>query len=89
MKTWLKGGLIGVGINILSWILFWLSGLIPTLSQIRTLLRYITVEVYLSIIPGGCGEVCGFFSNTGIVINNIPFFVVGAVIGLIIQKVRK
>ena len=89
MKTWLKGGLICAGIFILINIIIifmsgtgWLIPFVPTFPLMWILtgfnVKMLTMETfYLE------GLMFSIFINT------IFFFIIGAIIGLIIQKMKR
>ena len=88
MKAWLKGGLIVAGINLL---LLFLYFLLPSpvfsfkksYDQITTILALPAFAV-IGILPF---TILSIFWT--IVISSILFFIIGALIGWIIGKVRK
>ncbi len=97
MKTWLKGGLIGVGVGIISYFAFYVAILlgIDTLLLGTNFLRFIyfffspvcNIMVWLNLAVEFEMPVCYIFY--GLPFNIIFYAIVGALIGLIIQKRRE
>jgi len=87
MKGWLKGGIIGAIFGLLLWISAFISILtkfpldkfIGILSNLGSPLCYLAVD----------GETRGWcWLYTGHISNIILFFIIGAIIALIISKMR-
>ena len=91
MKTWLKGGLIGAIIAI---ILLSLAIFIPSLWILSILVLFLSRFVIMfpcALLIKIFGEnfilICAFYLNP--IFGVILYFIIGAIIGLIIQKVKK
>ena len=88
MKRWLKGGIIGAGINLS---LLFLYFLLPSpafsfkksYDQITTILA-LPASMIIGILPF---SILSIFWT--IVISSILFFIIGAIIGWIVGEVRK
>lgn len=86
MKTWLKGGLIGIVIGfIFPLILFYMFR--PNMIN-NPIGNFLFVIDFIALIF--CGGFCtGDKGIIRIITAPISYFIIGAIIGLIIQKVRK
>lgn len=98
MKTWLKGGLIGTGIGLVLFLL--LKIIAPIICDINqgfgALCR---IGSYILILPGSLiARIMGRFLLMGsrtalpvltIFCQIILYFIIGAVIGLIISRIRQ
>jgi len=92
MKSWLKGGLIGVGVFVLINI-YWFTGLANCAvtgfdtSNLNLFCRYFEfffpARVLLDLLPEG-----ELFVLVAFLINLLVYFIVGAIIGLIVGKIR-
>lgn len=99
MKTWLKGGLIGVGVSLvlIIYYLIWINFICPPFSgecgigaifwylayfPISYIISYILLPI-ANIIPQRIGLVFLFIAGT------VEYFLIGSLIGLIIQKIKK
>ena len=79
MKTWLKGGLIGVLISLI-----YEAYLFGLFSQIS---RFITIFWYLDFIGLFFCKLFGCYqAGSQAITAPISFFIIGALIGLMIQK---
>ena len=79
MKTWLKGGLIGAGIGVIAWLSL-------AFSVFRTN-GWFWLSPACKIVTYGQG--LGFCLFMWGHISNILFgFIIGAIIGLIVQKIK-
>jgi len=86
MKTWLKWGLIGGGIGV---ILYEISKLF---YKFFTIAYYFIVQTsfFLRLILGDCfGEGCFIHSLLAPLLVALEFFIIGAIVGLIIQKIKE
>ena len=86
MKTWLKGGLIGAVIGVIFLVLFFIN------QHIFFLPSYIYFMIVL-VLSGGLegSSLLGKYPTLvlSVFVFIALFFGIGAIIGLIIQKVRK
>jgi len=103
MKTWLKGGLIGVAVWIFILILFTIGNLIPmdcsrvSLGEMCSIHPFTTILIFpvhqvifkQADIIFKCSGHGGPDCSEGFPLTLIEFFILGAVIGLIIQKIKE
>ncbi len=87
MKTWLKGGLIGLIVSILLIIILFIFDYVFELHHIgRYIFNIIVIHSYLLIKL----KLIKAFDFVTMLFLSIPYyFITGSIIGLIIQKVRK
>jgi hypothetical protein len=99
MKTWLKGGLIGLGIGILIILHSYTFGCNPIplgsntnscTGSIETIIAFLEV---ILMLPAMIFISWFQFIETNIIlsfiISSIYFFLLGALIGLIVKKIKK
>jgi hypothetical protein len=85
MKRWLKYGLIGVAISFIG-ILGLLLGKLVSVFSILGLLNYINIALISLLFYGGDMSFGLFF--WGILTAPILYFILGAIIGLIVDKIK-
>jgi len=102
MKTWLKGGLIGGSLVAFLSLLMVLAELFQNSSGLNNFFGYlglIAIRIWLILIFPFAWKVCSSFGsasifktcNVGILeylIGIISYFIIGAIIGLIVSKVK-
>ena len=92
MKTWLKGGLIGLGIFVIGFISLFINnsffdGATTIFYYIYKIIFFMSYLFRFLLGTGVKGEIFGVF--LGIIISPIFYFIIGAIIGLIISKIKE
>lgn len=84
MKTWVKGGLIGAGIYLTLLIMLFILTSVSK-EELQTPFNILIIVPCVYFFMGEGVMKCLIIQP---VINIIIFFIIGAIIGLIIQKVK-
>jgi len=96
MKDWLKGGLIGSLVGLLTFLVILIDphnlndGFIKELISILvTIFTTHTYLIYLIIFCGGSPPACGsYFKYVFAIVHILLYSLLGILIGLIIQKIK-
>ena len=91
MKAWLKGGLIGAIVGLVLYLIVYLSSIIMGEGGMIFLVLIFPAVILWDLMPFNIGttryELYGF--PFIILIHLIIWFIIGALIGLIVQKVKE